>query len=161
MDAGVKSKDGFVFVLARTDDVINVAGHRLSTSALEESLSEVPDVVESAVIGLPDPLKGQVPLAFVVLKQGVTTAREVVAQRCVEHVRKSIGPVAVLKKVLVVQKLPKTRSGKIARNTLAAQAASRPFKVPSTPQPQPRASPDFLSNFRASRIPFEFLAIHQ
>ena len=129
MDAGTKSKDGFVSVLSRTDDVIKVAGHRLSTSALEESLLGVPEVVEAAVIGLPDKLKGQVPLAFVVLKQEVSTPREQIVRRCIDHVRKNIGPVAVLKQVLVVQKLPKTRSGKIARSTLAAQSIGKSYKV--------------------------------
>lgn len=113
--------------------MINVAGHRISTSALEEALLEPQEVVEAAVVGLPDTLKGQIPFGFIVLRSDAAAESSAqhaeIIKRCVAHVRKTIGPVADLKKIIVVKKLPKTRSGKIARNTLAAKAAGQPYKV--------------------------------
>ena len=129
-DSGMVSKDGDLFIMARTDDVINVAGHRISTSALEEALLEPQEVVEAAVVGLPDQLKGQIPFGFIVLRSDATNDQyPSIIKRCIAHVRKTIGPVADLKKVIVVKKLPKTRSGKIARNTLANKAAGQPYKA--------------------------------
>ena len=135
-DSGLRNEQGNLFILSRTDDVINVAGHRISTSALEEALLEPAEVVEAAVVGLPDALKGQIPFGFVVLRAdaaaGGKEQHAAIVKRCVAHVRKTIGPVADLKKVIVVKKLPKTRSGKIARNTLAAKAAGKPYKARRT-----------------------------
>lgn len=130
-DAGTVSADGYISILSRTDDVINVAGHRLSTSALEEALLRVENIVDAAVVGVPDSLKGQLPLAFVVLR-GANVDRQVMTESCVKHVREEVGPVAVLKRVLVVSKLPKTRSGKTARASLAKMAAGQPFRPPVT-----------------------------
>ncbi len=131
-DAGVIDADGYVSVMARTDDIINVAGHRLSTGAMEEVLAAHPDVAECAVIGVADRLKGQVPLGFVVLKKGADSSEEVVAKELVAMVRDRIGPVAFFKLATVVGRLPKTRSGKILRATMRAIADSEPYKVPAT-----------------------------
>jgi propionyl-CoA synthetase len=131
-DAGYIDENGYVFVMARTDDVINVAGHRLSTGAMEEVLSDDDDVAECAVIGVADSMKGQVPLGLLVLNSGVETAPVEVAKRAVAHVRERIGPVAAFKLCTVVQRLPKTRSGKILRGTLRKMADGQPWKVPAT-----------------------------
>ena len=131
-DAGVIDTDGYIHVMARTDDIINVAGHRLSTGAMEEVLAAHPDVAECAVIGVADPVKGQVPLGFVVLKSGVDTPLEEIRKDLVHMVRDRIGPVAFFKLATVVQRLPKTRSGKILRATMRAIADSEPYKVPAT-----------------------------
>src|SRR5262249_52055224 len=122
-----------VFVMTRTDDVINVAGHRLSTGAIEEVLASHQDVAECAVVGVADALKGQVPLGFLVLKAGVGTAREDrVVPETVIMVRAKIGPVAAFKTALVVKRLPKTRSGKILRGTIQKIADSQEYKQPPT-----------------------------
>jgi propionyl-CoA synthetase len=131
-DAGYKDADGYVYIMARTDDVINVAGHRLSTGAMEEVLASHPDVAECAVIGIADDLKGQVPLGFVCLNKGAATAHADVVAGCVNLVRDRIGPVADFKRALVVDRLPKTRSGKILRATMAKIAAGETPKVPAT-----------------------------
>lgn len=131
-DAGYIDGQGYVFVMARTDDVINVAGHRLSTGALEEVLAAHPDVAECAVIGVADALKGQLPLGLVVLADGVERAAEDIAAEVIESVRHSIGPVAAFKRCEIVKRLPKTRSGKILRATLRAMADGRPCQVPAT-----------------------------
>ncbi len=131
-DAGFIDEDGYIFVMSRTDDVINVAGHRLSTGAIEEVLAEHADVAECAVIGAGDRLKGQLPVGFLVLKAGVERdAGEIVAET-VTMVRESVGPVAVFKKAVVVKRLPKTRSGKILRATMRKIADSEEYKVPAT-----------------------------
>jgi len=131
-DAGFMDDDGYIFVMARTDDIINVAGHRLSTGGMEEVLASHPDVAECAVVGVADPLKGQVPLGFLVLKSGVKRdPREVVAE-VVKMVRDRIGPVAAFKSATVVLRLPKTRSGKILRSTMQKIADNESFKVPPT-----------------------------
>jgi propionyl-CoA synthetase len=117
-DAGFIDADGYVFVMSRTDDIINVAGHRLSTGAMEEVLSDHPDVAECAVLGVDDKLKGQVPVGFVVLKAGVDRSYDDIIKEVVHSVRDRIGPVASFKKATVVKRLPKTRSGKILRGTL-------------------------------------------
>ena len=131
-DGGYVDEDGYVFVMGRTDDVLNVAGHRLSTGSLEAALSGHPDVAECAVIGVHDELKGQVPRALVVLKAGVTTAHDVVAAQCVQRVRDEVGAVAALRQVDVVTALPKTRSGKVLRKTMREIADGQVPVVPST-----------------------------
>ena len=131
-DAGYKDADGYLWVMARTDDIINVAGHRLSTGAMEEVLASHPDVAECAVVGVADPLKGEVPLGFVVLKAGVQTAPETLVQDLVDMVRERIGPVACFKTAIVVQRLPKTRSGKTLRGTMKKIADGMEYRVPPT-----------------------------
>lgn len=131
-DAGIKDEDGYLYIMARTDDVINVAGHRLSTGAMEEVLSNHPDVAECAVIGIGDALKGQAPLGLVCLNNGVDRSEEEVAKECVALVRKEIGPVAAFKRCIVIDALPKTRSGKVLRGTMVSIADSRPWNLPAT-----------------------------
>jgi propionyl-CoA synthetase len=131
-DAGFIDADGYVYVMSRTDDIINVAGHRLSTGAMEEVLSDHPDVAECAVLGVADELKGQVPVGFMVLKAGVTRSEEQIVEDVIRMVRERIGPVAAFKKAMVVKRLPKTRSGKILRGTIQKIADNEPFKVPAT-----------------------------
>ncbi|MGO1118472.1 propionyl-CoA synthetase [Rhodovibrionaceae bacterium A322] len=131
-DAGKIDEDGYVHVMARTDDIINVAGHRLSTGAMEEVLASHPDVAECAVVGAHDALKGQLPLGFLVLNAGVNRPHEEVVAEVVKLVREKIGPVAAFKQATVVQRLPKTRSGKILRATMRKIADSEEFKVPAT-----------------------------
>jgi propionyl-CoA synthetase len=131
-DAGYKDPDGYLWVMGRTDDIINVAGHRLSTGAMEEVLASHPDVAECAVVGVADELKGEVPLGFVVLKAGVRRAPETVVRELVEMVRERIGPVACFKTATVVQRLPKTRSGKILRGTIKKIADGIEYRVPPT-----------------------------
>ncbi len=131
-DAGYIDEDGYVFVMARTDDIINVAGHRLSTGALEEVVSAHPDVAECAVIGIADALKGQVPAGFVVLKSGVDKSAADVEKEIIQKVRNEIGPVAAFKLALTIQRLPKTRSGKILRGTMRAIADGEAYRMPAT-----------------------------
>ena len=131
-DAGYIDEDGYVFVMSRTDDIINVAGHRLSTGAMEEVLSNHPDVAECAVIGVADEIKGQVPLGFLVLKAGVARAAGNITGEVVAMVRRDIGPVAAFKTATVVERLPKTRSGKILRGTMSAIADGEVWKMPAT-----------------------------
>jgi propionyl-CoA synthetase len=135
-DGGRFDADGYLYVMGRTDDVINVAGHRLSTGAMEEVLAAHPAVAECAVIGVADDLKGQVPRGFVVLKAGVEGEDEfdaaALAAELVAMVRERIGPVAALRRVDVVPALPKTRSGKILRRTMRGIADGQPEPVPST-----------------------------
>jgi propionyl-CoA synthetase len=132
-DAGFIDEDGYVFVMTRTDDVINVAGHRLSTGAIEEVLASHPDVAECAVVGVADSLKGQVPLGFLVLKAGVEPARETeIVKQAVMMIRETIGPVAAFRTALVVKRLPKTRSGKILRGTIQKIADCHEYKLPAT-----------------------------
>jgi propionyl-CoA synthetase len=125
-------KEGYVYVMARTDDIINVAGHRLSTGGMEEVLAGHPDVAECAVIGVRDELKGQVPVGFVVLKAGVERQPGEIEKECIGLVRDRIGPVASFKKALVVPRLPKTRSGKILRGTMRKIADREEWKMPAT-----------------------------
>ena len=131
-DAGMIDEDGYLYIMARTDDVINVAGHRLSTGGMEEVLASHPDVAECAVIGVTDELKGQLPMGFVCLNNGATTSHEDVIKGCVKLVRDKIGPVAAFKLCTVVDRLPKTRSGKILRGTMVKIADGEPFKMPAT-----------------------------
>ena len=131
-DAGIIDEDGYIYIMARTDDVINVAGHRLSTGAIEEVLANHPDVAECAVIGVSDNLKGQLPVGFLCLTAGVDRDHIIIETECVEMVRKQIGPVAAFKNALVVDRLPKTRSGKILRGTMVKIANNEEFKLPAT-----------------------------
>jgi propionyl-CoA synthetase len=131
-DAGYIDEAGYVFVMARTDDIINVAGHRLSTGAIEEVLAEHSDVAECAVIGVVDELKAQVPVGFVVLKAGVNRQHDEIAGEVVDRVRERIGPVAAFKTVAVVERLPKTRSGKILRGTMRRMADGEEYTTPPT-----------------------------
>ena len=131
-DAGFKDDDGYVHVMSRTDDIINVAGHRLSTGGIEEVLSAHKDVAECAVIGLADSLKGEVPCGFVVLKAGVERPLGEIEQECVALVREKIGPVAAFKLAITVPRLPKTRSGKILRGTMKKIADGEPWTMPAT-----------------------------
>jgi len=131
-DAGYIDEDGYVFVMARTDDIINVAGHRLSTGAMEEVLAAHQDVAECAVIGAANHVKGQIPVGFVVLKAGVDRPHEAIVAEVVQLVRDRIGPVAAFKEAVVVDRLPKTRSGKILRGTMRRIADGEPFTMPAT-----------------------------
>jgi propionyl-CoA synthetase len=131
-DAGFVDEDGYVFVMARTDDIINVAGHRLSTGAIEEVLAAHPDVAECAVIGVADELKGQLPVGLVVLKAGVDRDQTEICNEVVQLVRARIGPVAAFKKAVVVERLPKTRSGKILRGTMRRIADAEGYTTPAT-----------------------------
>ncbi len=131
-DAGMMDEDGYLWIMARTDDVINVAGHRLSTGLMEEVLAAHPDVAECAVVGVRDELKGQLPMGFVTLQKGTEKSDEEIATECVALVREQIGPVAAFKLVTVVDRLPKTRSGKILRRSMAQIADGEKAKVPAT-----------------------------
>ena len=131
-DAGFIDADGYVWIMSRIDDVINVAGHRLSTGGMEEVLAGHPDVAECAVIGVHDALKGQLPLGLVVLKAGVSRPHAQVLQELVERVRQQIGAVAAFRHVAIVARLPKTRSGKVLRATMRAIADSRSYNTPAT-----------------------------
>ena len=131
-DAGYIDEDGYVFVMTRTDDIINVAGHRLSTGAMEEVLADHPDVAECAVVGVEDSLKGQVPVGFLVLNAGVTRDPDEIIKEVIQMVRERIGPIASFKKAVVVKRLPKTRSGKILRGTIQKIADNKPYRMPAT-----------------------------
>jgi len=131
-DAGYMDENGYVFVMSRTDDIINVAGHRLSTGAMEEILADHPQVAECAVLGVEDDLKGQVPIGFLVLNAGVTRDHKEIVKEVVQMVRDRIGPVASFKTATVVKRLPKTRSGKILRGTIQKIADNKEYKLPAT-----------------------------
>ena len=131
-DAGMIDEDGYVWVMSRTDDIINVAGHRLSTGAMEEVLAAHPDVAECAVVGVKDALKGQVPLGLVVLKAGVAKDEATLEKELVAMVRDRIGPVAAFRRARVVPRLPKTRSGKVLRATIRKIADGQDYAVPPT-----------------------------
>jgi len=131
-DAGYKDADGYVYVMARTDDVINVAGHRLSTGQMEEVVAGHKDVAECAVIGVQDDLKGQLPVGYIVLNGGINRDEAEIEREVVKLVREEIGPVAAFKNVLTVQRLPKTRSGKILRGTMRSIADAQAWKMPAT-----------------------------
>ncbi|MFD1524531.1 propionyl-CoA synthetase, partial [Pseudonocardia yunnanensis] len=131
-DGGHIDEDGYVFVMGRIDDVINVAGHRLSTGAMEEALAGHPAVAECAVIGVADPIKGQIPRGFVVLKDGVDADETDLSAELVQRVRTQIGAVAALRDIAIVAGLPKTRSGKILRKTMRAIADGVQEPGPST-----------------------------
>jgi len=131
-DAGHIDEDGYVWIMSRTDDIINVAGHRLSTGAMEEVLAEHKDVAECAVLGIADKLKGQLPIGLLTLKAGVTTKHEDISKECVQMIREKVGPVAAFKTAIVIKRLPKTRSGKILRGTVRKIADNEPYKMPAT-----------------------------
>jgi len=131
-DAGMIDSDGYLYIMARTDDVINVAGHRLSTGAIEEALANHPDVAECAVVGVSDNLKGQLPIGFLCLSANVDRDIHQIVDECVKLVRDQIGPVAAFKKAVVVDRLPKTRSGKILRGIMVKIADNQDYKMPAT-----------------------------
>jgi len=131
-DAGHIDDDGYIWIMSRTDDIINVAGHRLSTGAIEEVLSEHQSVAECAVLGIADKLKGQLPIGLVVLKAGVKKDNETISKECIQMVRDKIGPVAAFKVAIVIKRLPKTRSGKILRGTIRKIADKEEYKMPAT-----------------------------
>ncbi|TDG11905.1 propionyl-CoA synthetase [Seongchinamella unica] len=131
-DAGYIDDNGYIFVMARTDDVINVAGHRLSTGAMEEVLADHPDVAECAVVGVADVMKGQLPLGLLVLNAGVERSADEIVAESIQQMRDRIGPVAAFKLCAVVERLPKTRSGKILRGTMRSIADGEPWKMPAT-----------------------------
>jgi propionyl-CoA synthetase len=131
-DAGFIDEDGYVFVMGRTDDVINVAGHRLSTGSMEEVLAAHPEVAECAVIGIEDELKGEIPLGFLVLKAGAAASPDEIERECVALVRARVGPVAAFRLAVVVKRLPKTRSGKILRGTMKKIADGAEWTMPPT-----------------------------
>jgi len=131
-DAGYKDEDGYVWIMSRTDDIINVAGHRLSTGGMEEVLASHPNVAECAVIGVADELKGEVPLGLVVLKAGVNRSEREIVKELIQLVRDRIGPVASFKTACVVKRLPKTRSGKILRGTMKRIADGQDYRMPAT-----------------------------
>ncbi len=131
-DGAIKDEDGYIFITGRVDDVINVAGHRLSTSEMEEIVSSHPDVAECAVVGIDDELKGQIPFATVVLKNGSSVSEDQVEKDIIKTVREKIGAVACLKNVMIVKRLPKTRSGKILRKLIRTLLDGKEFQIPST-----------------------------
>ena len=131
-DAGFIDEEGYIWVMTRTDDIINVAGHRLSTGGMEEVLADHPDVAECAVLGVDDKLKGQVPVGFIVLKAGVERDESEIIKEVIQMVRERIGPVASFKTATVVKRLPKTRSGKILRGTIQKIADNKEWKMPAT-----------------------------
>ncbi len=131
-DGGYVDEDGYVFITGRTDDIINVAGHRMSTAEMEEVVASHPTVAECAVVGFADELKGQVPVGFVVLKTNVSIAEEAIERALMQMVREKVGAIANFKKVSFIQKLPKTRSGKILRRSIRFIADGKPFPIPST-----------------------------
>ena len=131
-DAGYQDEDGYVYIMGRTDDVINVAGHRLSTGAMEEVIAAHPDVAECAVIGVADKLKGQAPMGFAVLQSGTNRDKDIIVKELIALVREKIGPVAAFKMATIVNRLPKTRSGKILRGTMRSMADGATHKVPAT-----------------------------
>jgi len=131
-DAGYRDEDDYLWIMSRTDDIINVAGHRLSTGAMEEVLASHPDVAECAVVGVADEIKGEVPVGFVVLKSGVTRDESAIVRELIQLVRERIGPVASFKQSVIVKRLPKTRSGKIVRGTIKKIADGAPYNIPAT-----------------------------
>jgi propionyl-CoA synthetase len=131
-DAGFKDEDGYIFVMGRTDDIINVAGHRLSTGGMEEVLASHPAVAECAVLGIKDDLKGEVPCGFIVLKSGVNQSSAEIEKECIALIREKIGPVASFRLAITVARLPKTRSGKILRGTIKKIADGEQWSMPAT-----------------------------
>jgi len=131
-DSGYCDSDGYLWIMSRIDDIINVAGHRLSTGQMEEVLASFPNVAECAVIGVEDNLKGQIPLGLVVMQSGVDVDEDEIRASLVRRVREVIGPVAAFKLVTIVNRLPKTRSGKVLRGTMKKIADGQQFKIPAT-----------------------------
>jgi propionyl-CoA synthetase len=151
-DAGVFSPDGDLSILSRIDDIINVAGHRLSTGTMEEVLAAHPDVAEAAVIGVPDPVKGEVPMGIVVLNKHLAGTPDSIRAELIEAVREEIGPVASFKLTVVVERLPKTRSGKVLRRTMRMMAEGREYDTPSTIE-DPAVLPEVDAAIRTTRPP--------
>ena len=151
-DAGHIDEDGYIWIMSRTDDIINVAGHRLSTGAIEEVLSEHQSVAECAVIGIKDQLKGQLPIGLIALKAGVTKDNETISKECVQLVRNKVGPVAAFKVAIVVNRLPKTRSGKVLRGTMRKIADKEDYKMPATID-----DPKILEEIKESLIQYKIL----
>ena len=147
-DAGVKDSDGYLTILGRTDDIINVAGHRLSTGGMEEVVASHPDVAECAVLGVRDAIKGEQPCGFLVLKAGVNRPHSEIEGEVVALVRDRIGPVAAFKLAMVVARLPKTRSGKILRGTIKKIADGEPWTLPATIE-DPAALDEVTATIRA------------
>ncbi len=131
-DGGYIDEEGYVFIMGRTDDVINVAGHRLSTGEMEEIIASHPAVAECCVVGANDELKGQVPLGLVLVKDGATISEEELEEELVEMVRERIGAIACFRQAIIVDRLPKTRSGKILRRVIRQIADGQDYAVPST-----------------------------
>ncbi len=131
-DGGFRDENGFVFITGRTDDIINVAGHRLSTATMEELVSSHPDITECAVVGIKDELKGQIPIGLIVTKENASKSEEEIEKDLIALLRKEIGGIACFKTSIIVNRLPKTRSGKILRKTLSQIADGTPFTIPST-----------------------------
>ena len=131
-DGGYKDEDGYIYITGRMDDIINVAGHRLSTAEMEEVVAGHPAVAECAVVGVADELKGQIPVGFFIVKSGVEASEAEIEKELILKVRETIGPVAAFKRAVSVERLPKTRSGKILRKIMRAIADNRPFSPPST-----------------------------
>lgn len=131
-DGGFRDENGFVFITGRTDDIINVAGHRLSTATMEELVSSHPDITECAVVGIKDELKGQIPIGLIVTKENASKSEEEIEKDLITLLRKEIGGIACFKTSIIVNRLPKTRSGKILRKTLSQIADGTPFTIPST-----------------------------
>ena len=131
-DAGYIDKEGYIWVMSRTDDIINCAGHRLSTGAMEEVLSKHKDIAECAVVGILDELKGQIPMCFIVINSGTAKPNKTIIQETINMIRNEIGPVASFRKVIIVNRLPKTRSGKILRSTISSIVDKKPYKIPAT-----------------------------
>jgi acyl-coenzyme A synthetase/AMP-(fatty) acid ligase len=131
-DGAYMDEEGYIFITGRMDDIINVAGHRLSTATMEEIVSRHPAIAECAVIGIEDKLKGQIPMGFFVVKDGFTGTEEELEKELIQMVRKELGPVAVFKRAIQVDRLPKTRSGKILRRTMRDIADDKPYTTPST-----------------------------
>ena len=155
-DAGYIDEDGYVYVMARTDDIINVAGHRLSTGAMEEVLADHPDVAECAVLGVADKLKGQLPVGFLVLKAGTTKDHDQIIKEVVASVRERIGPVAAFKTATVVDRLPKTRSGKILRGTIQKIADNESWNMPATID-----DPDILGEMEQALVKIGYAGARQ
>ena len=131
-DAGHIDDDGYIWIMSRTDDIINVAGHRLSTGVMEEVLADHKDVAECAVLGISDKLKGQLPIGLLILKAGVKKNHDEISKECIQMIREKVGPVAVFKTAIVIKRLPKTRSGKILRGTVKKIADGETYKMPAT-----------------------------
>ena len=150
-DAGHIDEDGYVWIMSRTDDIINTAGHRLSTGSMEEVLSEHKDVAECAVIGIADNLKGQIPVGLIVLKTGVDREYDEISKECVRMIREKIGPVAAFKTAIIIQRLPKTRSGKVLRGTMRKIADKEEYKMPATID-DPSILDEIKVSFEAAKI---------
>jgi len=151
-DAGYKDADGYLYIMSRVDDIINVAGHRLSTGAMEEVLASHPDVAECAVVGVRDDVKGEVPVGFIVTKAGVERPDADIARELVDRIREQIGPVAAFKTAIVVKRLPKTRSGKILRGTMKRIADGVEYAVPATID-DPAILPEISDALRSAGYP--------